>query len=162
LKRASHTLARFLSVLQHRLRRPNGLCVSRRERAAQNDIKIPAILRAKRSAARTCWARARNSLQEIYLWSYTAAKNVYNSVNDILKWLPVQLPNPADHQASMGSEQLARAGITSNVERTSRKVSVCQRQSAWITIGCTGDLAQNPIVPTDIGQDDRRAQLGLR
>jgi hypothetical protein len=53
-----------------------------------------------------------------------------NTVNNILKWLDFQLPNTADHQAPMGSEQLARAGIASEVERTSRKVIAGESYSA--------------------------------
>jgi len=87
---------------------------------------------------------------------------MYNSVNNIQQGLGLQLPNVGDHQAPMGGEQLAGASIAGDAERASRKVIVRQGHRPWITIGRTGDLAQNPIVPTDIGQDDRRAQLGLR
>jgi hypothetical protein len=86
---------------------------------------------------------------------------MYHSVNNSPKGLRLQLPNTGDYQAPMGGKQLAGASITGDVERASCKVSVTQGQRSWITIGRTGDLAQNPIVPTDIGQDDRRAQLGL-
>jgi hypothetical protein len=80
---------------------------------------------------------------------------MYHCVNNMFEWLGLQLPNAGDHQAPMGSEQLARSGIASNVKCASRKVSACERHSTWITIGVTGDLAQNPIVPTTISQDDR-------
>jgi len=102
-----------------------------------------------------------NSLQARSLWLYTTAKNVDYSVNNILKWLGLQLPHAPDHQAPVGGEQLAGAGVTGDVERASRKIIIDEGECAWITIGRAGDLAQNPIVPADIGQDDRRAQLGL-
>jgi hypothetical protein len=82
---------------------------------------------------------------------------VYHSVNKILQCLGLHLPNTGDHQALMGGEQLARSGIAHDVERASRKVIACERHRAGITIGVTRDLAQNPIVPTNIGQYERRA-----
>ncbi|MCS7017189.1 MAG: hypothetical protein NZM42_13875 [Gemmatales bacterium] len=72
------------------------------------------------------------------------------------------MSHAADHQALVCGEQLAGARITDNVERASRKIIVREGECAWITIGGTGDLAQNPIIPADVSLDDRRAQLGLR
>jgi len=82
---------------------------------------------------------------------------VYNSVNNILEWLRLQLPDAGDHQALMGGKQLAGASIAGDPQRTSRKVIVCEGYRSRIAVGRAGDLAQNPIVPTDSGQHDRRA-----
>jgi hypothetical protein len=96
------------------------------------------------------------------LWSYTTAKNLDDTVNNVLKWLGLQLPHTGDYQAPVCRKQLARPGITGDVEQTRRKIIVGEGQRTWITIGCARDLAQNPIVPAHIGQDDRRTQLRLR
>jgi hypothetical protein len=74
----------------------------------------------------------------------------------MLQWLGLELSHAGDHQASMGCKQLARSGIARNMERASRHVIACERHRARIAIGVTRDLAQNPIIPTNIGQDDRR------
>jgi hypothetical protein len=96
-----------------------------------------------------------------YLRLDTAKENLNNSVNNILQRLGLQLSHAADHQASVSGEQLTGASITGDVERTGCKIIVREGQCAWITIRRARNLTQNPIVPTDIGQDDCGAQLGL-
>ncbi len=66
-----------------------------------NDLERPG--RGGRLHARVGRGR-RNSLQEVCLWFYTAAKNMYDSVNNILERWELQLSNAGDHQAPMGGE----------------------------------------------------------
>ena len=60
---------------------PNGLAFSCRERAAQNGVKKPTILRAKRSTATPCWVAAR-------LWRFSMRYLLYILLRELDANLP--------------------------------------------------------------------------
>jgi predicted nucleotidyltransferase len=86
-------------------------------------------------------------------------KDDHNRLNDLLERFLFQDSNLVYHQIAICGEELSRTGIAGHSQGACRKTFLREDDGASVAIGFACDLAQNPIVPTNIGQDHSRSQF---
>src|SRR5438034_6006960 len=82
--------------------------------------------------------------------------------DESLAGLGVENGDLSDHQLPAGGEQLARPRVAVGTQRARVEARRGQVNRPWIAVGIAGDLAENPVVSTGIGQGNGRTQLRLR
>jgi hypothetical protein len=90
-----------------------------------------------------------------------ASENPHNRVYDLVASVRAERGDLSHHQLLVGSEELARPGVAVRVERARTEARRRQVNRSRVAVRIAGDLAEDPVAATSVGQNDSRAQPGL-
>lgn len=91
-----------------------------------------------------------------------AAQNRDDRIDEVSVGLGHQGRDFSNHQISAGGEQLPWPGVAVRAKRTGGEAGRRQVDSPWVAIWVTGNLAEDPVTTTGVGQDRSRPELRLR
>lgn len=87
-------------------------------------------------------------------------QEVHHGADNTHKRLFFKVADLSNDPVSVSGEELAGSRVAPDPQRTFTEVLMGDRDNPRVGVGVAGDLAQDPIFPTGIGQDDRGTQLG--
>ncbi len=93
--------------------------------------------------------------------SFGTTEDRYNRGDNLADGFRLQYPNYTLHQIAARGEELAGPCIARDLQRTLLEIGSLQNNRGTVGIGLTGDLTQNPVAATGIGQHYSRTQFSL-
>jgi hypothetical protein len=94
----------------------------------------------------------------MFAWT---AENPYDRVDDLVLGVRTEDGDLSNHQLLVGGEELTRPGVAVSAERARTEARRCQVNRSRIAVRVAGDLAEDPVATTSVGQSDSRTQLSL-
>ena len=80
----------------------------------------------------------------------------------VVEYLVVENADLGNQQVLIGGEQFSRPRVTHHAKRPLLEVGILELDRFSVGLWAAGELTQDPVAATGVGQHDRGAQLALR